>query len=76
MVGIIVMAMELTSVNVILEHAQSMEDGVIMVNGVNAPNLVVVEVNRDVDLVLVLDRQMVVKIVMVKRLMKDSVMPM
>jgi hypothetical protein len=76
MVGLIVMAMDLISNNVMIELVQLTEDGAVMANGVNVPNRVVVVLNQDVDLVLTLGLLMAAWNVMAMRSWKDSVMPM
>jgi hypothetical protein len=52
-----------------------MEDGAIMVNGVNVQHRVVVECNQDNDLALTLDLQMVVKSAMVGTFKSNFVIP-
>jgi hypothetical protein len=77
MVGMIVMAMDLISDNVMSEHVQLTEDGAIMVHGVNVPNhVVMVECNHDVDLVLNLVQLMVARNVLVMNLKRNHVIPM
>jgi hypothetical protein len=76
MVGIVVMAMDLISDNVMSEHVQLTEDGAIMVHGVSVPNLVVMESNQDVDLVMNLVQLMVARNVLVMNLKRNHVIPM